>query len=163
MISSAVISRVLIPIEDDLFAEAIEDILSKMVWSDFTIFRVVHVIEPQDKRMAWPIQEYRKEAEALVSRLANKLREDFKGVLVEEVILEGYAADTIIDDAIIWEADLIVTGAHGRRGVRRFLLGSVANALAASAPCTVLVVRPEFVVAEREAAQEMVSPSATTA
>jgi nucleotide-binding universal stress UspA family protein len=39
-------------------------------------------------------------------------------------------------------ADLIVMGTHGRRGLRRVLLGSVAEAVVRSAPCPVLIVRP---------------------
>jgi nucleotide-binding universal stress UspA family protein len=39
------------------------------------------------------------------------------------------------------DADLIVMGTHGRRGVRRFLLGSVAEIVARTAPCPVLLVR----------------------
>jgi len=40
------------------------------------------------------------------------------------------------------EADLILVGTHGRRGLTRFLLGSVAEAVVRLAPCPVLVVRP---------------------
>jgi len=40
------------------------------------------------------------------------------------------------------EADLILVGTHGRRGLERFLLGSVAEAVVRLAPCPVLVVRP---------------------
>lgn len=40
------------------------------------------------------------------------------------------------------EADLILVGTHGRRGLARFLLGSVAEAVVRLAPCPVLVVRP---------------------
>ncbi|MGE0869737.1 MAG: universal stress protein [Kofleriaceae bacterium] len=39
-------------------------------------------------------------------------------------------------------ADLIVMGTHGRRGVRRMLLGSVAESVVRSAPCPVLTLRP---------------------
>jgi nucleotide-binding universal stress UspA family protein len=40
------------------------------------------------------------------------------------------------------DADLIVVGTHGRRGVRRLVLGSVAESVVRLAPCPVLVVRP---------------------
>jgi nucleotide-binding universal stress UspA family protein len=40
------------------------------------------------------------------------------------------------------EADLILVGTHGRRGLARFLLGSVAESVVRLAPCPVLVVRP---------------------
>jgi nucleotide-binding universal stress UspA family protein len=42
-----------------------------------------------------------------------------------------------------WPADVIVIGSHGRAGVTRVLLGSVAEAVMRHAPCPVLVVRPE--------------------
>lgn len=44
--------------------------------------------------------------------------------------------------------DLVVMGTHGRRGLRRLLLGSTAEELVRTAPCSVLVVRPadEFAV-----------------
>jgi nucleotide-binding universal stress UspA family protein len=41
------------------------------------------------------------------------------------------------------DADLIVIGTHGRRGFKRLLLGSVAEAVARVAPCPVLLVRQE--------------------
>jgi len=40
-----------------------------------------------------------------------------------------------------WGADLIVVGSHGRTGVKRWLLGSVAGAIVSHAPCSVEVVR----------------------
>jgi nucleotide-binding universal stress UspA family protein len=41
------------------------------------------------------------------------------------------------------QADLVVVGTHGRRGLSRLLLGSVAEAIVRLAPCPVLVVRPK--------------------
>jgi nucleotide-binding universal stress UspA family protein len=41
------------------------------------------------------------------------------------------------------DAELVVVGTHGRRGIRRFLLGSVAEAVVRQSPCPVLVVRPK--------------------
>jgi nucleotide-binding universal stress UspA family protein len=45
------------------------------------------------------------------------------------------------------EADLVVVGTHGRRGLTRLMLGSVAEATVRLAPCPVLVVRPKAVPA----------------
>jgi nucleotide-binding universal stress UspA family protein len=47
------------------------------------------------------------------------------------------------------DADLIVIGTHGRRGVSRFLLGSVAEGVVRIAPCPVLVVRPRGTAASK--------------
>jgi len=51
-------------------------------------------------------------------------------------------AEEIAQLASDLEAQLVVIGTHGRRGVRRLLLGSVAEGTVRLAPCAVLVVRP---------------------
>jgi len=51
-------------------------------------------------------------------------------------------AEEIAQLASDLEADLVVVGTHGRRGLRRVLLGSVAEGVVRLAPCEVLVVRP---------------------
>ena len=51
------------------------------------------------------------------------------------------AAPSIVDDAIEENVDLVVMGAHGRRGFRRFLLGSVTEEVVRLAPCPVLTIR----------------------
>ncbi len=47
----------------------------------------------------------------------------------------------ILDEAARWGADLIVLGSHGRRGVDRFLLGSVSESVAMHATCSVELIR----------------------
>jgi nucleotide-binding universal stress UspA family protein len=47
----------------------------------------------------------------------------------------------ILDEASAWNADLIVVGSHGRTGLDRFMLGSVSEAVATHAHCSVEVVR----------------------
>lgn len=47
----------------------------------------------------------------------------------------------ILDEASRWGADLIVLGSHGNRGLDRFLLGSVSEAVALHAACSVAVIR----------------------
>jgi nucleotide-binding universal stress UspA family protein len=49
--------------------------------------------------------------------------------------------DAVADAAQAWEADLVVVGTHGRRGVGRVLLGSGAEQVIRSAPVPVLVIR----------------------
>ncbi|RYZ01563.1 MAG: universal stress protein [Myxococcales bacterium] len=54
-------------------------------------------------------------------------------------------ADEIAQLSADLEADLVVVGTHGRRGLSRMLLGSSAEATVRLAPCPVLVVRPKAV------------------
>jgi universal stress protein A len=60
-----------------------------------------------------------------------------------EFIHIGKPAAEIVKAARDWPADIIVVGSHGRGGVERVLLGSVAEAVMRHAPCPVLVVRAE--------------------
>jgi nucleotide-binding universal stress UspA family protein len=59
-----------------------------------------------------------------------------------EVTVEvGDPRDTIVATAKTIDADLIVMGTHGRRGLSRVVMGSVAEDVMRNAPCPVLVVR----------------------
>ncbi|MES1176912.1 MAG: universal stress protein [Myxococcales bacterium] len=62
--------------------------------------------------------------------------------VVSHLRLEAQAEE-IAQIAADLEADLVVVGTHGRRGIARLLLGSVAQAVVRLAPCPVLVVRPK--------------------
>jgi len=81
-------------------------------------------------------------APALVRRVAEKLRA--AGFLVTTLVSEGEPAEEIVDTAADWGADLIVLGSHGKKGLKRFLLGSVSGKVALHAPCSVEIVRTPF-------------------
>jgi nucleotide-binding universal stress UspA family protein len=75
---------------------------------------------------------------------------------VDTLLFESYAArlsDLVIEVARSWDAELIVIGTHGRRGVGRLLLGSDAEQIVRSSPVPVLLVRaPEGAVSAAAAA-----------
>jgi nucleotide-binding universal stress UspA family protein len=58
----------------------------------------------------------------------------------ERLIVTGQPAAAIISWATAKQAQLIIIGTHGRRGVTRFFMGSVAERVLREAPCAVLVV-----------------------
>jgi nucleotide-binding universal stress UspA family protein len=60
---------------------------------------------------------------------------------VAHVILEGDPATEIVRHAADAGVDVIVLGTHGRTGVERLLMGSVAEKVMREAPCSVLVVK----------------------
>ncbi len=62
--------------------------------------------------------------------------------VVEAEVVGRKAPEAILDYAHDEEVDLVVIGTHGRRGWRRGVLGSVAEAVTRRAPCPVLTVRP---------------------
>jgi nucleotide-binding universal stress UspA family protein len=75
-----------------------------------------------------------------------KARVEASGVPVEAQVAEtlsGTVADTVVDHARQWGADLIVIGTHGRRGVRRLMIGSDAERIVRMATVPVLLVRDD--------------------
>lgn len=87
------------------------------------------------------------DATALVQRYVEERRRAFHGSL-DSVRVRAHLrleapAQEIAQIAADLEADLVVVGTHGRRGIARLLLGSVAEAVVRLAPCPVLVVRPK--------------------
>jgi len=104
----------------------------------------VHVRLPQAYGMAppesWPALE--EAANELAKDQAERLDELFTGVEHDAIIEEGdvwAAAYALIEKNDI---DLVVLGTHGRKGVSKMLLGSVAETIFRLAPCPVLTVGP---------------------
>ena len=67
--------------------------------------------------------------------------EQMHGIVADYVIYEGFAEECILDYAKRKEADIIIMGSHGRRGLQRMILGSVAEHVIRRAPCPVLVIK----------------------
>ena len=69
---------------------------------------------------------------------AQLLREE--GIMVESAVLFGSVTDQLVDYTINHEVDLIIIATHGRSGVSRLFLGSVADRILRASPVPVLVV-----------------------
>jgi nucleotide-binding universal stress UspA family protein len=76
------------------------------------------------------------DAKAILQAAGRKPLEDGTAII-------GEPRATILDTAKSWGADLIILGSHGRRGLDRFLLGSVSEAVAVHASCSVQVIRAD--------------------
>ena len=74
-------------------------------------------------------------------RQLEQIRPVNDGIQVRHVLLEGSPAEEIIRYATEQAMDLIVMGTHGRTGLERLLMGSVAEQVVRGAPCSVLVVK----------------------
>ena len=60
--------------------------------------------------------------------------------LVERPLGRGNISETIVERADAWPADLIVMGTHGRRGMRRVMMGSVSESVLAQTSKPVLLI-----------------------
>ena len=62
---------------------------------------------------------------------------------VQTIVLEGKVSDALLKCARDENVDLIVMSTHGRTGLSRLLMGSVAEQVVHGAPCPVLLIRPQ--------------------
>ncbi|MFL6257798.1 MAG: universal stress protein [Pyrinomonadaceae bacterium] len=118
-----------------------------------TQVRIISIVEPPAPLAAEPYMgaiSYFEEAERLcrqraletVEGAAAKLRAgQGRPVQVSTDVLAGSPKRTLVEEAESWGADLIVVGSHGYKSWERMLLGSVSQAVAAHARCSVLIVR----------------------
>ena len=102
--------------------------------SNFSTFFVPHT----------NIQNFQEEAVGSAKkRMAAAVQEFFKGISKLETRVEiGSPAEKILELAKKEMIDMIIMGAHGRKGLDRAIFGSVANKVVASAPCPVLTIHP---------------------
>lgn len=80
-----------------------------------------------------------KQAKESVAHAAETLRR--AGFKADSRVVETEVRSGILETAGEWRADLIVLASHGQKGLRKFLLGSVAEFVARHAHCSVLIVR----------------------
>ncbi len=100
---------------------------------------------PETAAYRLPMEEAQEKLEANVGGQLSEWQDKTKKTIsrcVTYVSIESPAV-AVAQLATDLEADLVVVGTHGRRGLQRFLLGSVAEGVVRLAPCAVFVVRPK--------------------
>jgi nucleotide-binding universal stress UspA family protein len=142
--------KIVLAIDGSKFSEAaVEAVIDQMRVPE-TEIHVLHVVEKpsllvaremggSDRALDVVWEAETKEAWALVQKVAERLRS--VGLKVTTAVEEGDPKSNIVDAASKWRADLIVVGSHGHKGLERFLIGSVPDAVARHAGCSVEIVR----------------------
>ena len=88
------------------------------------------------------LQEFRERGHSILTDAANSARKQGVEADIESVeTLMGPVGAVIVEHAQKWSADLIVIGSHGRRGIRRLVMGSDAEYVVRTTPVPVLLVR----------------------
>jgi nucleotide-binding universal stress UspA family protein len=138
--------HVLVPIDGSDTArlglnEAIK--LAKLLQADIRLIYVVDKLSniPPEAVQAF-VDQLRGDAESVVHEAIAAVRD--AGIAVDNRLIEALgseAGECIVNEAVSWPADLIVCGTHGRRGVRRILMGSDAEYILRRSPVPVLMIR----------------------
>lgn len=154
--------RVLLAVDGSECSNAAVEEIASRPWPQGTSVQVVSVIHlpftPTPEVWMLSTSDYaameqrgREQAEVAINSASLRLRESNAAretpLTLSGNAIVGHAEETIIETAKAWGADLVVLGSHGYGGLQRFLLGSVSQAVASHAPCSVEVVRQ---VSEKE-------------
>jgi nucleotide-binding universal stress UspA family protein len=117
---------------------------------------VAHVLEPTAVGFN-EFAPYAGHEEDRAAALANlqSIQAPSPRVALEYRLLEGDPAQAINEAAAEIGADLIVMGTHGRTGLSRLLMGSVAEEVLRTAPCPVMTIRGSIKVRAEQPAEEM--------
>jgi nucleotide-binding universal stress UspA family protein len=140
--------RILIPLDGSPRAELILSQIARILRredSDIILLRVVTIPETSRfepaRRMAYEVARghEREEADRYVTDLARRLRD--RGIRAHGSVAEGPPAPTILEKAKLEGATLIAMTTHGRGGLSRWFMGSVAEKVVRASPTPVLLVR----------------------
>ena len=141
------IGKILLPIDGSQFSDAAVQFVSERMPTDAKEIRLLCVVETAMlavlRKVAGKLRAIQdaeaKLAGGALKKAATKLRS--KGFSTSTAIKYGDPKSKILEQATDWGADLIVLGSHGRKGLKHFLLGSVSEAVARHARCSVEIVR----------------------
>jgi universal stress protein A len=136
-------AKVLLAIDDSKFSEAAVRTVLRQIRPEHAEVCVLHVVDLQLPIPTSYVDAFRQESlnrgKELVACVERQLRE--AGFKAHAIVEEGYPRSIIVDYAKNWHSNLIVAGSHGRKGLDRFLMGSVAEFVVRHAPCSVEIVR----------------------
>jgi nucleotide-binding universal stress UspA family protein len=155
--------NVLLAIDGSSHSEAAIAEVVRRPWPSGTAIEILSVIHASAPMAIDPafvmaavhieqMEEQRRRASMLVSAACDRIERDAPSLHVTTKLIEGNPKDAIVDEAREWGADLIVVGSHGYGRLRRLVLGSVAGAVVANAPCSVQVVRDKHAFEDSDAA-----------
>jgi nucleotide-binding universal stress UspA family protein len=143
--------KILVAVDGSKYSDAaVQALISKIRKEDSDVL-VLQVVEPRifstppqmapgyEPELEEIMKEQFQNAQQTVDRSAAALKA--AGFNARGRVIEAETRSGILDLASEWHADLIVLGSHGRKGLQRFMLGSVAESVARGAYCSVLIVR----------------------
>lgn len=145
--------KVLLATDGSPFSDAAVEEVVRRPWPEGGELRIISVVEPfvPPTADAWEIpsnyyEQMMEVAQKQAAEAVDKAAERLKSAAGEKpqittAVISGHPKHAILEEAERWGADLIVVGSHGYRGLTKFLLGSVSQAIASHAKCSVEIVR----------------------
>lgn len=146
------IGRILVPLDGSPLSESVLPVVEGMARAFGSTLVLFHAVTPI---AAYPgletaqipvgdvLEGLQAQAERFLGGVSQRL--ESSGFRVERMVSIGFAVDEIVGAARDARADLIALATHGRSGLGRWIMGSVASAVVRRADLPCLVIRPEEV------------------
>jgi nucleotide-binding universal stress UspA family protein len=141
--------KILVGVDGSAHSRAALEYVKRMTWPSGTKFVVLSVAVPMvaytlvdAAGLTWmqtAEEEMSGQAQELTARVEKELRD--AGLATEARVMRGDPREALVDTARTSGADLVVVGSHGRTGLAKLVMGSVATYVVTHAPCSVLVVK----------------------
>jgi nucleotide-binding universal stress UspA family protein len=151
--------KILIAVDGSECSDVAVEEVSKRPWPADSGVRIISVAETLPLEVLSLPPRYREDieraarhrADTIVERAIERLRDSDARILpISSTVVIDSPKDAIVEEAERWGADLIVVGSHGYRGPERALLGSVSQAVATQAKCSVEIARRRHVDYDEE-------------
>jgi universal stress protein A len=137
------IKRILCPVDFSEFNHAANEYASMLASSTGARIIYLHTYLPDVLYGNPELFDSKQKERHLLQKMEETYQPTVDGVEASYVVEFGTPADRIVDYATSYEIDMIVLGTHGRTGLRRVVMGSVAEAVVRSAECPVLAIKTE--------------------
>ncbi|MBP6743587.1 universal stress protein [bacterium] len=157
--------KVLIAIDDSDCSSNAVDSATRQTWQDDTEFCLISVMAPiyNEYLLAGLCApsleemqtEYKNQLQQMIDQKIIQLKKNHPNNQISGLVISGGIAESIIEHAKAWDADLIILGSHGRTGLEKFWLGSVAEKVLNHAPCSVEVVKLKKLHADEKPAADL--------
>ncbi|MFY9639130.1 MAG: universal stress protein [Methanobacterium sp.] len=117
--------RIMIPTDGSKFADRSEDVAMEIAKKFNSTVIAVHII---DEKLIYPFEVLEDEGKSILKKVKDKAEK--KDLAIEDVLIVGSPIHDMAKIVKKTKSDLVVIGTHGKTGLEKLILGSVAeNAL----------------------------------
>jgi len=156
--------KILVGLDDSPHSQAAIEFVKKMAWPRGTRVLVLAAVRPMvgaylEAYVPGPDYAVKIEEEQMqhFKELTARIQRELvaAGLVAESRAVRGDPREALLDAARAERSDLIVVGSHGRTGITKLLIGSVASHIVTHAPCSVVVVKTAAAASETAGRQSL--------
>ncbi|MBI5681419.1 MAG: universal stress protein [Methanobacterium sp.] len=127
---------IVVPTDGSKFAQKAEDMAISIANKYDAKIVGAYVI---DDKLIYPYEVLEEEGKSILKNLSDKAKE--KGVIVDEILVVGNPAKDLVTIIRRMDPDIVVIGTHGKKGLEKLLMGSVAENILKTVEKPVLLVK----------------------